>query len=154
MVWVIMRWRGLSSERRRSSRSSFYKFIDRPDDNIWIEYIEMINPSPPSAAYMHHWTGSALTHGLSPAWCQVITWTNDGLLSIEHQIQNFPFFWLSAFSMSCENWYLQIVFLFLYHFFVLSKIKLTTTFLSWKCFLPNWQPFCPGGDDLSKVGCC
>ena len=53
------------------------------------------------------------------------------------------FFWLSAWwalrlpwwppaecsnvSMSCEYWYLQNVFLFLYHCCILSEIKLTTT---------------------------
>ena len=35
-------------------------------------------------------------------------------------------------SMSCEYWYLQNVFLFLYHCCILSEIKLTTTTTTWR----------------------
>ena len=41
----------------------------------------VVNSSPPSAAYMHQWTGSALVQTMC-ARGQAITWTNAGLLSI------------------------------------------------------------------------
>ena len=44
-----------------------------------------VNPSPSSAAYMRHWTGSSLVQVMACLLAvrrQAITWTNAGLLSI------------------------------------------------------------------------
>ena len=51
---------------------------------IWAHKIFVIS-SPPSAAHMHWWTGSALVQigsGMLPVPCQAITWTNADVLSI------------------------------------------------------------------------
>ena len=73
------------------------------------------NSSPPSAAYMRWWTGSALY----PIWCQAITWTNARLFSTWPLGTNFSeiLFKIQSFS--------------------LKKVQL-------KMSSAKWRPFCPG----------
>ena len=84
-----------------------------------------INPSPPSAAYMHQWTGSSLVQVMAcrlfgakplpepiPAYCQLDSWKQ---ISVKFESE-------------------------LYHFHSRKCI--------WKCRLPKWRPSCPGGNAL------
>ena len=84
-----------------------------------------INSSPPCAAHMRPWTGSALVQvmachlfGAKPlpkpmqAYCQLDTWE-------------------------------QISVKFEWEFYIFHSRKCI-----WKCRLPEWRPFCPGGDKL------
>ena len=48
---------------------------------------QSVNSSPPRAAYMRQWIGSA--YGLSPIQRQAICWTNAHLLSIKPLGTNF-----------------------------------------------------------------
>ena len=51
--------------------------------------------SPPSDAYMSvNWIGISPGNGLSPVRRQAITWTSDGLLSIEPLGTNFSEIWM------------------------------------------------------------
>ena len=93
-----------------------------------------VNSSPPSAAYMRHWTGSSLVHviacrlfGAKPlpepmlTYCQLDSWEQI-LVKFESEFCHFH-------SRKCN----------------------------WKCRLPKWRPFCSGGggrgDELIITGC-
>ena len=89
---------------------------------------EWVNPSPPSAAYMHQWNGSwiGLDNGLPPNRHQAITWTSTHLLSIGPLRTNF-----SEIQIKLQN-------------FSFKKMHLNMLSL-------NWQPFCAGGDELKRT---
>ena len=83
---------------------------------------------PPSGAYMHQWTGWALVQimacrlfGTKPLPEPMMTYCQ---LDSWEQI-----------SVKSESE--------LYHFHSIKCI--------WKCCLPYWWPFCPGGNDLREV---
>ena len=89
-----------------------------------------VHSSPPSAAYMHasvNQIGIGLDNGLSPIRRQVIIYTNTGLLSTGPLGTNF-----SEFLIKIQN-------------FSFTKMHL-------KISSAEWQPFCPGGDELTKWG--
>ena len=65
-------------------------------------------------------------NGLSPVRCQSITWTCAGLLSIELLETSFSEIWIRILSFSFKKMHL-------------------------KCHLPQWRPFCPGGDELINM---
>ena len=69
------------------------------------------------------WGGIGLGNGLLPVWCQAINWTNASLLST-----GLPE-WISV-KIKSEFYYFH------------SRKWL------WKCRLPKWLPFCPGGDEF------
>ena len=84
--------------------------------------------SPPSAAYMREWIGSALVQimachlfGAKPlpepmlTYCQLDSWE-----------QKFSEIWIRTLSFSFRKMHL-------------------------KCCLPKWQPFCPGGDEVLQL---
>ena len=86
------------------------------------------NSPPPSAAYMHQWTGSSLVWvmacrliGAKPlptpmlTYCQLDSWGH--------------------YSVKFESEF--------YHF--------QSRKCNWKCHLPKWRPFCPGGDELKDL---
>ena len=86
----------------------------------------LLNLSPPSAAYMHQWTGSALVQvmgcclfGAKPLPEPVLAYSQ---LDYREQI-----------SVKFESEF--------YHFHSRKCI--------WNCRLPIWRPFCPGGDELN-----
>ena len=83
---------------------------------------------PPSAAYIHQWTGSSLVRvmacrlfGAKPlpepmlVYCQLDSW-EQVTVNVESEFYNFH-------STKCI----------------------------WKCRLPKWRPFCPRGDELSNI---
>ena len=87
---------------------------------------QWVNSSPPSAAYMHQWNGSALVQvmacclfGTKPlpepmlTYCQLDCW--------------------EQISVKLESKF--------YHFHSRKCI--------WNCRLPKWRPFCPWGDELT-----
>ena len=85
----------------------------------------ILNSSPPSDAYMHRWTGSALVQimachllGTKPLSEPILDYYQ--LLPKEHTAVKFQ-----------------------------SKYK---TFYSRKCIWKYWRPFCPGGDELTDSG--
>ena len=50
---------------------------------LFLIWLQCVNSSPPSAVYVSvNWVIIGSGNGLSPLWCQAITWTNAGLLSI------------------------------------------------------------------------
>ena len=82
----------------------------------------VFNSSPPSAAYMRKWTRSALFQN---RW-QAITWTNAELLSIGLLVTNF-----SEILIKIRNFS-----------FIKIHLKMSSS---------KWRPFCPGGDELTKL---
>ena len=84
------------------------------------------NSSPPSAAYIRQWIGSALVQIM--ACRQAITWANTGLLSIGILGRNF-----SEILIKIQN-------------FSFTKMHL-------KISSAKWRPFCPGVDELSYHYC-
>ena len=83
-----------------------------------------INSSPPSAAYMHQWTGSSLVQVMAchlfvakplpePMLVYCLLHSLE-LISVKFEFEFYPFH-----SRQCI----------------------------WKCHLPKWQPLCPGGDE-------
>ena len=84
-------------------------------------FIPSIHSSHPSAAYMCRWTGSSLVHAMA---CRLF-----GAKPLPEPMLTYcqldP-------SMKFESKY---------------KIFHSWKFI-WKCCLPNWPPFCPGGDEL------
>ena len=67
-----------------------------------------------------NWIITGAGNGLSPVRHQAITWTNDGLCSLNPWEQISVKFEIVIHSGKCI----------------------------WKCRLPNWRPFCPGRDEL------
>ena len=67
---------------------------------------------------------------LLPFWCQANTWTNTGLLSIGLLKTNFN-------EIRIQN---------------LSFQNFKKCF--WKSHLPQWRPFCPGGDQIMILNQC
>ena len=85
-----------------------------------------INPSPPSATYVHQWIRSVLVQTNRR---QALIKTNTGLLSIGPLGTNF------------SETFIKIQ--------IFSFTKMHLTKLSEK-----WWPFCPWGDKLTVVNCC
>ena len=86
------------------------------------------NSSPPCAAYMSQWTGSSLVQvmacclfGTKPLPKPMLAYCQ--LDSWEHISVKFELEFYHFHSRKCN----------------------------WKCRLPNWRPFCPGGDVLKSV---
>ena len=82
--------------------------------------------SPPGATHMHQWTG--------PSLVQIIAWRRTGDKPLPEPM---------------------LVYRQLDHWEQVS-VKIKSEFYNfhsrkciWKCHLPKWQPFCPGGDELS-----
>ena len=79
----------------------------------------------------HSWS---LIHGLrwsglikvGPVQCPGTAWTNAGILSIGFLLKYFKEIWIGMLSIPFMN-------------------------CNWKCCLPKWQSFCPGGDELSST---
>ena len=80
--------------------------------------------TPPSDAFMCRWTRSPLVQVLAFRR-QAITWTNAGLLSVELLGTT-----LSEIRIGILIFSLKPIFI-------------------WNCRLPNWRPFCQGGDELN-----
>ena len=72
-----------------------------------------------------NWVSIGSGNGLSLVRRQAITWTNDGLLSIGLLETNVSEIWIGILSFSFNKFI-------------------------WKCRLPEWWWFCPGGDELTK----
>ena len=89
-----------------------------------------INSSPPSAAHMHQWTGSALVQIIA---CRL-------LVAKPLPEPMLPYWQLYSWE--------QISVKFESEFYHLHSRKYI-----WKCRLPEWRPFCPGGDGLMKAPC-
>ena len=64
-------------------------------------------------------------NGLSPIWCQAITWTNVNFLSIDPSGTNFSEILIKTHNFSFMKMHLKM-----------SSVK--------------WQPFCPGRDELTE----
>ena len=79
-----------------------------------------LNSSPPSAVYMHQWFRSLLVQTMA---CHLFG-ANAGLMPIEPLGTNFSEIWIEIQNFSFMKMHLEI--------------------LSGK-----WQPFCPGGDELT-----
>ena len=85
-----------------------------------------LNSSPPSATYMNQWTGSALV--------QVMAWRLFGAKPLPEPMLTYcQLYPREQISVKVE--------LEFYHFHSGKCI--------WKCCLPEWRPFCPGGDELA-----
>ena len=56
-----------------------------------------------------NWAIIGSGNGLSPIWCQAITWTNAGLLSIGLLGTNFSEFWIRILSLSCKKMNLKML---------------------------------------------
>ena len=93
-----------------------------------ITRLQRLNSSPPSAAHMRQWTGSALVQvmalrlfGTKPfpepmlAYCRLDSW--------------------KQISVKIKS---------IFHLFHSRKCI-------WYCHLPKWRPLCPGGDDLKST---
>ena len=86
------------------------------DTNFFITapaHIPPLNSSPPSAAYMHHWTRSALVqpsgNGLAPFRRQAITWTNADLLSSGLLGTNFSEILIKIHTFSFKKMHLKML---------------------------------------------
>ena len=81
-----------------------------------------------SALYaLVNWINTASGNGLSPVRCQAITWTNADLSSIGPLWTNFSEIWIKILTFSFNKKLL-----------IMPSVK--------------WQPFCPGGDELTHWG--
>ena len=73
-----------------------------------------------------NWASIGSGNGLSPSRRHAIPWTNAVLLSIEPLKTNFSEIRIGIISFNRRK-------------------------CIWRCRLPEWWPFCPGGDDLKNV---
>ena len=88
-----------------------------------------VNSSPPSATYMCQWTGPSLAHVMA---CRLFGATPLPEPRLTYcQLDSWE-----QISVKFESE--------LYHFHWRKCI--------WKCRLPKWWPFCPGGDDVNMSG--
>ena len=94
----------------------YWPYVRGTTSGQWIP----INSSPPNAAYMRRWAGSAL-----PGWRQAIIWTNADILSIRPQGTYFNEILLEIQIFSFRKMHLKM-----------SSAK--------------WRPFCPGGDESKR----
>ena len=95
--------------------------------HICVTRPEWVDSSPPSRIYTStNWVIIGPGNGLLPVRRQVITWTNAGYCQLDS--------W-EHISVKFESEF--------YHF--------QSRKLNWKCCLPQWQPFYPGGDELTNM---
>ena len=88
-------------------------------------FCSLLNSSPPGATYMRHWTGSSLVQVMA---CRLFgAKPLPEPMLVYCQLDSWE-----QVSVKLESEF--------YHF--------QTTKCIWKCCLPKWQPFCPGGDEL------
>ena len=90
-----------------------------------------LNSSPPSATYMHQWTGSTLVQVIACCF-----FSAKPLLKLV----------LAYCQMDCWE---QISVKFEFEFCHFHSRKCI-----WNCHLPIWWPFCPGGDELIWSSLC
>ena len=92
----------------------------------WKDHALLLNSSP-SAAYIHRWTGSTLVHVMA---CRLF-----GAKPLpEAMLPDSQLNSLEQISVKLKPEF--------YHFHSRKFI--------WKCRLPKWPPFCPGGDELKE----
>ena len=95
---------------------------------VWSVKSGCINSSPPSAAYVHHWIGSALLQLMA---CRLF-----GAKPLPEPI--LAYFELDSWEQISVKVELKFC-----HFHSRKCI--------WKCRLPKCRPFCPGGDELNGL---
>ena len=88
--------------------------------------LQCVNSSPPNAAHMHHWNGSALVQVM--ACCLFGTKPLPASMLAYCQLDS----WEQILGNSNRN-----------------SINFIQEKYIWNCRLPKWQPFCPGGDELT-----
>ena len=88
----------------------------------------MLDSSPPSATYMHQWTGSSLI--------QLMAWHLFDAKPLPEPM--LPYCQLDSWKQISVKFEFKF-----YHFHSRKYI--------WKC-LPKWWPFCPGGEELTHWG--
>ena len=101
-----------------------------PFDDVIMCLFCYFNTSPPSAAYMRQWTGPA------PALVQVMACRLFGAKPLPEPMLAF---------CQLDSWE-QISVKFESEFYNFDSRKCI-----WKCRLPEWLPFCPGGDELNST---
>ena len=90
-----------------------------------------INSSTPSVAYMRQWTGLSLVHVMA---CRLF-----GAKPLPEPMLDY---------CQLDSWE-QVSVKFEFEFYHCHSRKCI-----WKCSLPKWRPFCPGGDELSHYKGC
>ena len=95
------------------------KILFKSPRGLWV------NSSPPSAAYMCQWTGSALVQVMA---CRLF----GAKLLPEPKLVYCQLDSREQISVKFES-----------EFYYFHSIKCI-----WNCRLPKWRPFCPGGDEL------
>ena len=121
----------VASELRRQQAQQIPAIINRsqsPHCNAYLIPLFYFNSSPPSDAYMHQWTGSAIVQvmacclfGDKPSpepmlvHCQLDSWQQ---ISVKFKSEFYHFHWRKCI---------------------------------WNCHLPIWRPFCPGGDEITHL---
>ena len=101
----------------------------KQSSRIWAnKSYDSINASPPSSAYMRLCTG--------PSLFQVMAWRRIGAKPLPEPI--LAYCQLDSWEQISVKFESEV-----YHFHSSKCI--------WKCRLPKWRPFCPGGDKLRNV---
>ena len=99
--------------------------LSLPDlQQLWYRSLPVVNSCPPNVSL--NWVSIGSGNGLSPVQRQAITWTNAGLLSTGPLGTIFHEIWIKIQKLS----------------FMKMHLNLSSA---------QWRPFCPGGDELSKI---
>ena len=104
-------------------------WIKSKDDSLHsnsLNWSISINPSPPNAAYMRQWIGSALV--------QIMACCLFGTKPLSKPTLGYS---------QVDSWeHFSVKFEYEFHHFHSRKCK-------WRCRLPKWRPFCAGGDGVN-----